>query len=251
MSDGERLLLEKLRKGPLKDLSEEQYAIIQKETEANGIRGLKGSSAQLVFNAIRKIKKTVAKDSSNHNDASIAIGDMVGWNSSGGHAMGRVEQIKRNGVINVPDSKFTIEGTPDDPAVLIRIYRNGEKTETLVGHKMSTLNKGFSKHLTVEKYNSNHDNIGRFSSGEGTGVAVNGDNNMAAMDLMDVKHPPRTKRKLTASEQKILNRITSPATNYVSRPGDNRRVFQRPFTAGPRLQGGVTGYVPFSGPAKQ
>jgi hypothetical protein len=181
----------------------------------------------------------------------IKTGDMVGWNSSGGHAMGRVERIKRDGIINVPDSKFTIEGSEDDPAVLIRIYRNGEKTDTLVGHKMSTLSKGFSKHLEVKKYNSNHDTIGRFAgaghSEDATGIAPNGDDNMAAMDQMDINHPPRSRRRLTAAEQKLLNRITSPATNYIARPGDNRGVYMPSFTTGPRPGGGVTGYVPNSG----
>ena len=181
----------------------------------------------------------------------IKTGDMVGWNSSGGHAMGRIERIKRDGIINVPDSKFTIQGSEDDPAVLIRIYLNGEKTDTLVGHKMSALSKGFSKHLVVEKYNSNHDTIGRFAgAGHGddaTGIAPNGDDNMAAMDEMDINHPPRSKRRLTASEQKLLNRIASPATNYVLRPGDNPGVFNTPFSAPTRSKGGVTGYVPFTG----
>jgi hypothetical protein len=64
---------------------------------------------------------------------------MVSWNSSGGRAMGRIVRIVRNGKINVPNSDFTITGTPQDPAALIRVYRDGEPTDTLVGHRMSTL----------------------------------------------------------------------------------------------------------------
>jgi hypothetical protein len=174
---------------------------------------------------------------------SITVGDMVGWNSSGGHAMGRVERIKRQGTLNIPDTKFTVDAEENDPAVLIRIYQNGEKTDTLVGHKMSTLS-GF-----VAKYNRNHDDIGRFSSGtEGTGIGTNGDDNMQAMDEMDMIRPPRRgKRKLSAAEQTLLNRITDPAGNMVSRPGDNRDVYNLPFSTTPRGKGGVTGYVPNSG----
>ena len=51
----------------------------------------------------------------------------------------------RDGEINVPDSSFTSTGTEDDPAALIRVYRklaDGWKaTDTLVGHKFSTLTK--------------------------------------------------------------------------------------------------------------
>jgi uncharacterized short protein YbdD (DUF466 family) len=81
-------------------------------------------------------------------EKNVSTGDMVTWNSSGGSATGKVEEIKHDGSINVPDSKFTIEATEDDPAVLIRIYRNGKKTDTLVGHKMSTLRKNMLKGMT-------------------------------------------------------------------------------------------------------
>jgi HK97 family phage prohead protease len=72
-------------------------------------------------------------------------GDFVSWNSSGGRARGRIEYIMTDGTLGVPDSDFSIKATPDDPAALIRIYRpqgNGwDETETLVGHKFSTLTK--------------------------------------------------------------------------------------------------------------
>jgi len=75
----------------------------------------------------------------------LAVDDFVSWNTSGGRARGQIERIERNGTINVPDSEFTIEGTEDDPAALIRIWREGEEgyeaSETLVGHKFSTLTK--------------------------------------------------------------------------------------------------------------
>jgi len=75
----------------------------------------------------------------------LKVGDFVSWNSSGGKARGKIEKIVRDGSINVPNSSFTITGTPDNPAALIAIYQeteNGyEKTDTKVGHKFSTLTK--------------------------------------------------------------------------------------------------------------
>lgn len=70
---------------------------------------------------------------------SVRVGQMVSWNSSGGRATGKVIRVIRNGKYNVPNSDFTITGTPDDPAVAIRVYRDGEPTDTIVGHKMGTL----------------------------------------------------------------------------------------------------------------
>jgi HK97 family phage prohead protease len=71
------------------------------------------------------------------------VGDFVRWNSSGGIARGRIVEIKTEGSINVPNSDFSITAEEGDPAVLIRVYREveggWEPTDTLVGHKMSTL----------------------------------------------------------------------------------------------------------------
>jgi len=71
----------------------------------------------------------------------VRVGQMVSWNSSGGRATGKVTRIIRNGKYNVPGSDFTITGTSEDPAVAIRVYRDGEPTDTIVGHKMSTLRR--------------------------------------------------------------------------------------------------------------
>ena len=75
----------------------------------------------------------------------LKVGDFVSWDSSGGTARGRIEHIMREGVLGIPDSEFSINASSDDPAALIRIYREGENgwepTETLVGHRFSTLLK--------------------------------------------------------------------------------------------------------------
>ncbi len=75
----------------------------------------------------------------------LEVGDYVSWNSSGGRARGEIVQIERDGTINVPDSSFTITGTPDDPAALIQVYERIEggwdDTDVYVGHKFSTLTK--------------------------------------------------------------------------------------------------------------
>ncbi len=89
-------------------------------------------------------KRLVAKMKKNEDRAApdaLSTGDFVSWNSSGGRAKGKIIKIVRDGSINVPNSDFTITGTPDDPAALIQIYRSGEPTDTKVGHKFSTLTK--------------------------------------------------------------------------------------------------------------
>jgi len=75
----------------------------------------------------------------------LSENDYVSWNSSGGRARGQIERIQTSGTLRVPDTDFTIEANEDDPAALIRIYEQVEggwrATETLVGHKFSTLTK--------------------------------------------------------------------------------------------------------------
>lgn len=69
----------------------------------------------------------------------IGVGSMVSWNSSGGTAEGKITRIIRDGSYKVPGSNFTISGTKEEPAAVIRLYRNGEATDTIVGHKLKTL----------------------------------------------------------------------------------------------------------------
>ena len=76
---------------------------------------------------------------------SLKVGDFVSWEFSNGKSQGRITRIVTDGQIEVPDSSFTINGTPDDPAVLIRIYdEEGDgwaETDRLVGHRATTLTK--------------------------------------------------------------------------------------------------------------
>jgi len=70
---------------------------------------------------------------------SVRVGQMVSWNSSGGTARGKVKRIITNGSYNVPGTDVTVSGTPEDPAAVITLYRNGEATDTIVAHKVKTL----------------------------------------------------------------------------------------------------------------
>lgn len=75
--------------------------------------------------------------------AVIREGSFVSWNSSGGRARGQIQRIVQEGSLNVPDTDFSIAAEDGDPAVLIRVWTQGSEgwaaTDTLVGHKMSTL----------------------------------------------------------------------------------------------------------------
>lgn len=205
MSAKEANMLDELRNKELRALTDSEYKTIRDEVESKGIRALRGSSAQIVFAALRKRNESMQKATG------VRVGDMVSWDSSGGTARGKVEHIMREGVLGVPDSKFSIKAEKDDPAVLIRIYRNDEETDTLVGHKMSTL----KKNSKVEKH-GNHDqkSHGRWAKDDSEGEYADTEGlhpahrwskddsegeyadtewqDIAAMDEMDLRNPPKS-----------------------------------------------------------
>jgi uncharacterized protein len=75
----------------------------------------------------------------------LEVGDFVSWRASGGRARGRIVRINRNGKLTAPESDFTVTGTPDDPAALIRIYEQTadgwSDTPVIVVHRFTTLTK--------------------------------------------------------------------------------------------------------------
>ncbi len=64
----------------------------------------------------------------------LAVGDFVRWNSSGGNAYGRIIQVETDGEVEA-DSGFVVNGTADDPAALIRIYRYDSESDAYVERK--------------------------------------------------------------------------------------------------------------------
>lgn len=70
---------------------------------------------------------------------SVRVGQMVSWDSSGGTARGKVRRVISSGSYKVPGTDVTINGTEEDPAVVITLYRDGKATSTTVAHRRSTL----------------------------------------------------------------------------------------------------------------
>ena len=75
----------------------------------------------------------------------VAEGDFVSWDSSGGRARGKVDHVMDYGTLDVPGTDFKIEANEEDPAALITVYEEvsggWRATETQVGHKVATLTK--------------------------------------------------------------------------------------------------------------
>lgn len=122
------------------------WAVIKEDGEVVACHPTKESAIdQMVAISVAEGLEPGGERSKRAEPTELEIGDYVSWNSSGGRARGEIVEIERDGIINVPDSEFTITGTPDDPAALIQVYQRveggWEDTEVFVGHKFSTLTK--------------------------------------------------------------------------------------------------------------
>lgn len=94
---------------------------------------------------IKALEENRAMDADRAEPNELSEGDFVRWDSSGGMSQGRIENVIREGSLNVPGTEFSIEASPEDPVALIRIYSEDddewEATDVMVGHKFSTLTK--------------------------------------------------------------------------------------------------------------
>ena len=128
-----------------RDVSPEDMAVLQ------SIFADLGEGHEYIMRAFQVMSTFLDQDTSSYHDedededmrATDVVGDFVEWDSSGGTARGRIVRVLQEGVLNIPDSTFSITAEDDDPAVLIRLYRELRDgyvaTETLVGHKRSEL----------------------------------------------------------------------------------------------------------------
>jgi len=133
-------MLKTLREGPMAGMDEAEFKMIEDDVKKFGFDGLSGYAKSMVMESMRRLGSEINKAVAT-KAKSVSQGDMVSWGSSGGNAKGKVVRVERSGRLNVPGSSFNLQGTDDDPAVLITLYRDGKPTDKKVGHKMSTLNK--------------------------------------------------------------------------------------------------------------
>lgn len=125
------------------DCAQGEWAVEKEDGEVIGCHTTKESAIDQMVAV--SIAEDMQPGGERARPTELEIGDYVSWNTSGGRARGEIVEIERDGTINVPDSSFTITGTPDDPAALIQVYQRveggWEDTDVFVGHKFSTLTK--------------------------------------------------------------------------------------------------------------
>lgn len=138
---------------------QETYVIDSVRLLESSIVGIPANQRSYLQNALKSVRGGAGNlpdiddllEETKSAEGRFKVGDMVTWGSSGGDATGKITKIVREGKLEVPDSSFTIEANADDPAVLIRVYRDAKPSDRLVGHKMSTLRAAKSFDDFVEK----------------------------------------------------------------------------------------------------
>lgn len=93
------------------------------------------------FSWSKKVRGQIEREESKAKAGTLKVGDMVSWDSSGGRARGKITKIVTSGSLKIPKTDLTLNASEDNPAALIRIYRGGEETDVVVGHRFSTLRK--------------------------------------------------------------------------------------------------------------
>ena len=135
---------------------EDSYVIDSVKLMEASVVGIPANQRSYLQNAVKSLRaaEKAGEIEIEKAGSKLSKGDFVSWGSSGGAARGQITRIVTDGQIDVPDSDFTITGTPDDPAALIRLWRkDGDSwaaTDRLVGHKLSTLSKIDSLKSVVE-----------------------------------------------------------------------------------------------------
>jgi HK97 family phage prohead protease len=76
----------------------------------------------------------------------LKVGDYVSWGTSASDARGRIVDVKTDGEVNSSISDYTLTGTPDDPAYVIKLVQkdqdgNDVLTEQTVVHRADALRK--------------------------------------------------------------------------------------------------------------
>jgi hypothetical protein len=79
-------------------------------------------------------------------------GDRVVFTMDGQESVGQVEHVMDYGTFGLPGSRFYYAATAEDPAVLLRIIRDGKETELMVGRKSSEVRPVDQPEPSIEEY---------------------------------------------------------------------------------------------------
>lgn len=90
-----------------------------------------------LLQAASALRARLARVSSKASAEEAVEGAYVGWTSGEESYVGRIEHVMTDGMLGVEGSRYALEATPEDPAILVRLFDDGVETEELRGARAS------------------------------------------------------------------------------------------------------------------
>lgn len=111
------------------------------EIEVDGLEDVESKAVKAALDVILKEKSFTVDEKASVED--IKSGTLVKWSSSGGTAYGKVVSVVTNGTAQAEPTGPSMDGTPDNPAIKVRVWQFGidkwTATDTITVHRASSL----------------------------------------------------------------------------------------------------------------
>lgn len=90
-----------------------------------------------LLQAASALRRRLARAASKASAEEAVEGAFVTWVDGDDAYLGRIEHVMTDGMLGVEGSRFALEATPEDPAILVRLFDDGVETEELRGARAS------------------------------------------------------------------------------------------------------------------
>jgi len=130
MNAKDKKMLNILREGPLANMPEQEYKMIEDAVNQYGISGVSGYAASMIADGMRRMafdmKNYKVKKSKDVNVGDVVLYAVKKPPQATSYATGKVESIKRSGTVSIAGSDESEEATEENPIATIRVYAETE-----------------------------------------------------------------------------------------------------------------------------
>jgi hypothetical protein len=129
------------------DVQDDQYGTVRELRDVDlfevgpTLLGMNPETELLAAASALRAAKELAASSVKATADEAVEGAFASWMDGDDVRLGRIEHVMTDGTLGVPESEYAITATPEDPAVLVRMFdeENGvwTETETLMGARAS------------------------------------------------------------------------------------------------------------------
>ena len=130
MNAKDKKMLSILREGPLANMPEQEYKMIEDAVNQYGISGVSGYAASMIADGVRRMAFDLKKYNL-QKAKDVNVGDVVLYAvkkppQATTYATGKVESIKTSGNVSIAGSDESQEASEENPIATIRVYAETE-----------------------------------------------------------------------------------------------------------------------------